>query len=107
MNQSTKQEHTPTPWDLKQIKSTGIIENWSFWAPINAGYDQFGYFMGDEANAAFIVNAVNSHDALLDALKKIAEGRGTFSLDPFKHACNTIEEMIAIANNAISSAEGK
>lgn len=43
---------------------------------------------------------------MLKALKKIEEGRGHFSMDLYEHACNTIEDMMEIARDAIA-AEGE
>ena len=43
---------------------------------------------------------------LLGALKEIAKGEGAFSLDPLKHAGNTVENMKEIAQNAIVKDEG-
>lgn len=39
--------------------------------------------------------------ALLEALKEIAKGRGAYSLDPLAHASNVIEDMKALATDAI------
>lgn len=44
---------------------------------------------------------------LLDALKKITEGRGQFSLDQQEFANNVIEEAKATALAAIAKAEGE
>lgn len=44
--------------------------------------------------------------ALLEALKEIAKGEGAFSRDPLKHASNTIENMIGIAEKAICKTKG-
>lgn len=44
---------------------------------------------------------------LLAALREIAKGQGRFSLDHHEHACNTIEDMKAIAVEAIAKAEGR
>ena len=40
---------------------------------------------------------------LLEALKEIAKGEGAFSLDPLKHARNTIENMKFLAEQAIKT----
>jgi hypothetical protein len=44
---------------------------------------------------------------LLEALKRIALGEGRFSRDPYEHACNTIEDMKALAVTAIAKVEGR
>lgn len=42
---------------------------------------------------------------LLEALKEIAIGRGSYSMDKLTHAENTIEDMKALANEAIALVE--
>ena len=42
---------------------------------------------------------------LLGALKEIAKGEGAFSLDPLKHANNTIQNIIDIAYDAMKATE--
>ena len=60
--------HTPTPWfatDLRQVRShVGFVA-------LTSGSD-FNVAI-EEANAAFIVRACNSHDALVAALRDIAD----------------------------------
>ena len=53
-----------------------------------------------------IVQAVNSHDELVEALREIAKGEGEYSFDPLTHAGNTIESMIEIALAALAKVEG-
>ena len=53
------------------------------------------------------VRAVNAHEEMLEALKFIAEGKGSFSMDPLQHAKNTINELKEVARQAIFKAEGK
>lgn len=43
--------------------------------------------------------------AMLIALKEIAEGRGPFNRDLFAHCVNTVENMKEIANKAVTEAE--
>jgi len=42
---------------------------------------------------------------LLKALEEIAEGKGAYSLDPFEHCQNTVEDMKELAQQAIASAK--
>ena len=44
---------------------------------------------------------------LLEALKKIVQGKGAFSVNPLIHASNTIDSMKAIARDAIAEVEGR
>ena len=55
--------------------------------------------------AALIIRAANAHEALIEALGKIAEGKGAFNLDPLKHCANCLEDAKAIAVAAIAAAE--
>ncbi len=52
-----------------------------------------------------IVNALNNHDSLLEALREITEGLGLYSEDRMQHAENTIESMKNIARKAIEKVE--
>jgi hypothetical protein len=80
----TMAEHTPTPWRVE--KGTGLV--WGDCTLFDDGTpDRLGVPVADgqlerpwaqgkgpsyeemEANAAFIVKSVNSHDALIDALR--------------------------------------
>jgi hypothetical protein len=46
--------------------------------------------------------AADRIEALEAALREIARGEGRFSRDPYEHACNTIEDLIAIARAALA-----
>jgi hypothetical protein len=48
-----------------------------------------------------------SADDLLKALREIAKGEGRYSRDPLEHASNTIEDMKALAEKAITKATGE
>lgn len=52
-----------------------------------------------EADAKLIAAA----PAMYEALKQIAEGKGRYDTDRLKHASNTIEDMIKLATDAIST----
>ena len=55
-------------------------------------------------NGAYIVRAVNAHEALVEALAEIAKGEGAFSRDPLTHAGNTIDNMKRLATAALALA---
>ena len=38
-----------------------------------------------------------------EALKEIAKGEGRYDMDQLKHASNTIEDMVHLANNALAT----
>ena len=61
------QNHKPTPWKILNTNHTIVSKNNECIAEYNNrrwSHDQC------QANAAFIVRAVNSHDALVEALEK-------------------------------------
>ncbi|MFK4647174.1 hypothetical protein ABIF96_005748 [Bradyrhizobium ottawaense] len=62
-------EHTPTPWvaepEYENGNPTYIHKDGHGIADCSMGYG-----MEDDANAAFIVKAVNNHEALVDRLKE-------------------------------------
>jgi hypothetical protein len=71
--------HTPTPWKLFDEGDTTAILATTKRPPKNevvhwSGFDA-SHFSGKaaKANAAFIVRAVNSHDALIKALEQLEE----------------------------------
>jgi hypothetical protein len=51
--------------------------------------------------------AADRIEALEGALREIARGEGRFSRDPYEHACNTIEDLIAIARAALVPEQDK
>lgn len=65
----TKTAHTPTPWRIEDdtIKA-GKNDTHLFDI-----YECPGLGVAAEANAAFIVRAVNSHDTLVEALETLVE----------------------------------
>ena len=104
------QKHTPTPWktwfceDNKRLK-TG---HWAFCPAIQADDGvlrivPFAGIRGDvaEANAAFIVRAVNSHEALIEACKVL------LSIVHEQSACvdSKFNSGIKFARKAIALAE--
>lgn len=67
-------EHTPTPWSLFDLNGVLAIKNPRSDASHNeivfwTGFDASHYPKQARANAAFIVTAVNNHDALVNALR--------------------------------------
>jgi hypothetical protein len=84
-------EHTPLPWVIdSEGKTSKIWENCAFLvheisAPNSKTSHWVAYTQTDkegDANTALIVTAVNSHDALVEALKEFVDHFG----DPFKKA---------------------
>lgn len=103
---NTNTQHTPTPW---QRTAYGI------WKESNQGNFKVADCIPDDgygaykcpselqavANADFIVRAVNSHDALLEALKVAKNLLDEQAIDDRYHAEHTMIEQ------AIAKAEGK
>lgn len=89
---------------LKYFPSVSAEEKPCFDISEDLGGGNFGYIgeVFEEANAAFIVKACNSHYQLLDALKKIASQTEDKAY-PFR-AIGT-DQMMRIAREAIKQAE--
>lgn len=74
MLEAVKAEHTPTPWKVQMVKEWGQeVEYPQVVTPDGIICNGLSLIPGfsREANAAFIVRAVNSHDALLEALTNV------------------------------------
>ena len=108
-------QHTPTPWIVKHsdtIYSTvtdRLIADCEFTPHSERPHAPRSE---DEANAAYIVNAVNNHERLLEALK---DAQKNYSMLYAEAMANTpdrlrIVDMVADANRemaqAIAQAEG-
>lgn len=85
-------KHTPTPWDVDDGDNVSIFELDTFDFIAEASWSDKRRSQA-EANAAFIVRAVNSHYQLLEACKRaLSMPDGTLTPD--------------ILANAIAKAEG-
>ena len=85
--------HTSTPWKVGDRKPYVEI-----WGPMRMNSSPILASMEHEpreANAAFIVRAVNSYDQLVDALQKIADLVDSEAGEP-------LDDAIRIANEALS-----
>lgn len=70
MNQSNEAEHTPTPWSIvpkRPHQHKSVIQRQDGNVVAVCGWE--GGMEMDEKNAEFIVRCVNSHAALLQAVK--------------------------------------
>ena len=92
-------KHTPLPWEsseenptiIKTPRSNGLIAS-------AMGLTDSGFFPSEKealANAAFIVKAVNSHYALLEACKKALTCRASMNSD-----------VVALIESALAQATG-
>ncbi|MCK8788244.1 hypothetical protein M0638_28235, partial [Roseomonas sp. NAR14] len=69
MSESSSTKHTPMPWSIDQDGKTALItSNGELIA--ECGISDLPVKQ-DQANAAFIVRAVNAHDALVAALREL------------------------------------
>jgi hypothetical protein len=94
------QKHTPTPWSYKK-GSQLITYGSAMVAHVYAGGDNVvGQSRKEtrEANAEFIVRAINVHDELVKALLKINQ------LDGHIHS---VEDASNIAGTALAKARGE
>jgi hypothetical protein len=72
-------KHTPTPWLIEGgcVYATNLEGTNRFSLIVHGGWQTAGVYRTDadelQANAAFIALAVNSHDALVEALKECAD----------------------------------
>ena len=121
-------EATPRPWELKQAKQgrldTDESRDWGIGATIGDRkyciaetfwrVDQLD-FAPSEANAALIVLAVNSHDALVKALQRLRnETSGLMNMcehEIRRDAGNTnfgcLEGAVELADAALALAKGE
>lgn len=77
-------EHTPTPWNISHVRTTedtAMIVGGEGFEPIAD--------VTEDGDAAFIVQAVNNHDALVKALEDLQSAdtayRMTYELDGYHH----------------------
>jgi len=89
-----KPQHTPTPW-RKILAPTQIVTDQFVVATL---HNENSY-----ANAEFILRAVNSHEELIMALRKLRRALDEMSLNPHDEFYNLAE----IATDALAKAEGK
>lgn len=91
----TKVMHTPTPWKVDKNGPRNNIRDSEdcIIAHANTYYKEF------ESNAAFIVRSVNSHEELLDKLKKMVK--------VFTSGNSSQHEVRLLAIEAIAKAEVK
>jgi hypothetical protein len=78
------QKHTPTPWGASHAKRHSLVHN----VPLGREYQVRVEVTGEshEANAAFIVRAVNAHDDLVKALEPFARmARGMSEVEQMDH----------------------
>ena len=105
--------HTPGPWNFARAVKPGaneennhLIYNGEKRHIAEVFQYQEHDFIIELAEASANARLIAAAPELLEALKEIAKGEGPYSMDRLTHANNTIENMIAIAQQAIAKAEG-
>ena len=96
-------KHTPTPW-FHCGAEIGMATETSGYGVATATDTNFAQA---EANAEFIVRAVNAHDAMLEALKIIWGELGRTHLEKRKLTVDGNFALMSWAANAIAKAEGR
>lgn len=104
MKTETQPTHTPTPW--RAIVPAGNFTKYTLVAteagqPFRHG-DEIADVM-DEANAAFIVRAVNAHEDFIDACEKVIKVlRLGIAIDS-----SDLDTMAELLETVVAKAEGK
>lgn len=115
-NTDKKVQHTPTPWGFEKINydaySSAIRTIDPLSKELNGGSFTVAHLAGAngvaEANAEFIVRAVNSHEVLLSALRSVRNEYRSYILnDPNNLQDSKGSRILAQIDYAISEAEGR
>jgi hypothetical protein len=93
--------HTPTPWDIfpDYEHAALTIGHYGKSAPLVTHVCDLPNMHGSQANAEFIVRAVNSHAALVAALEKVA----LFGENPTALAIGHTAALMELGRNARSA----
>lgn len=86
-------QHTPTPWTVTNA-SSAYMEGTIIMGP-DATHEVAGVWMKE--NAAYIVKAVNNHERLLEALKRLDDAINEPSCDDLVAASDHARDVIAQA----------
>lgn len=97
-------KHTPTPWHVGMKPGPMIYgtkgEQIADMMEANGEADLFPYVGENQANAAFIVRACNSHDDLVSAL-----GACQMALLGYTHQNDITQKALALAQSALSKSK--
>lgn len=97
------QKHTPTPWITQQIENHIQIMRGHEYGYTGIGQTYHTDLETNKANAAFIVRACNSHDALVEALEGLLADDGTASSQNINKVLKAREK----ARTALALAKGE
>jgi hypothetical protein len=93
---SERSEHTPTPWTLLPARTLVNLKG--------PNGEQVGQLPINSADAAFIVRAVNSHEALLSACKQAMEDH---EFDRQNESYGLMQATVNRMKKAIAQAEAR
>ena len=112
-----KTKHTPIPWEVR------IHDKGPYFSEVEIWHENYGLLARMPDNSSIWYSDKNEEVAqealdrnianatimaatleLLEALIEISEGKGRYDLDPIQHAANCIEDMKALALEAIKKA---
>lgn len=103
MNEGSKLSHTPTPWHPAYDRGCELImafRNGREAVLAEVGAETDTSYEEDRANAAFIVRAVNSHDALVKALEAVQRLHGYQGEDASGYAAELDKQIKAALSAA-------
>ena len=103
-------EHSPLPWRLEQCKDNGVWYLRQGDGPMNIvnAMPMYGYEGDDDEATAFIVRALNSHDALLAALKRVVDEHTAREVGRWRADRIVIPfDVLGAVRAAIAAAEGR
>jgi len=108
-------EHTPVPWGIEATDTTlwvgpmrpdgKKIEDLVFYIRVDPEYTDAA-LAKRKANAAFVIKAVNSHNALVSALEQIIEMNVQYAIDRYGDASQA-EMMACVSTARAALAEAK
>jgi len=104
--------HSPGPWEWVEMGGTpdgtvGVLMDGKSQQVLHLGSDLMYDQVGGMAPEYDDQNLIKAAPDLLEALKEIAKGQGAYDPDGYAHARNTIDDMKALAKEAIEKAEVK
>lgn len=97
-------DHTPTPWEVFDNGRLLVIAPGAGWSVFEIEASHQPDRPTHEANAAFIVRAVNAHDDLVKALRTIVDGASADVSDTAIVIGSDAKAALAFARAALAKA---
>ncbi len=98
----TQSKHTPTPWVYRRAYANGEETGFCVGRPCDPVCDLTGFDEISEANAAFIIKAVNSHEELILAIRSVISAHTT---GDFYDRGRKVHDLIDQLTNALINAD--